>query len=51
MVGTDLVGLITNGPWTGFTYGGQSVVVDGEGEVFAILRDRDVEVRVLDVPY
>jgi len=50
VVGTDLVGEMTHGPWTGRTYGGGSVVADGSGNVLAILRDRDTEVRVLDLP-
>ena len=50
VIGTDLVGIITHGPWTGRAYGGQSVVADCDGEVLAVLRDRDVEVRVLEVP-
>jgi len=50
VVGTDLVGVITHGPWTGQTYGGGSVVADGSGRVVALLRDRDVEVRVVELP-
>jgi predicted amidohydrolase len=50
VVGTDLVGVIMHGPWQGQTYGGASVVADGAGHVLAVLRDRDVEVRVVDVP-
>ncbi len=50
VVGTDLVGLITAGPWKGKTYGGQSVVADRKGEVVGVLRDRDTEVRVFDLP-
>ena len=49
VVGTDLVGRTTSGPWTGKTYGGQSVVADREGKVLTILRDRDAEVRVIDL--
>ena len=49
VVGTDLVGMITHGPWTGQTYGGQSVVSDREGKILAILRDRDVDVRVIEL--
>jgi len=49
-IGTDLVGGITHGPWAGRTYGGQSVVADRDGNILAILRDRDVDVRVLEVP-
>jgi predicted amidohydrolase len=50
VVGTDLVGVISHGPWKGQTYGGGSVVADGSGQVLAVLRDRDVEVRVVEVP-
>lgn len=49
VVGTDLVGEMTHGPWKGKTYGGASVVADGTGKVLAVLRDRDVDVRVMDV--
>jgi predicted amidohydrolase len=50
VVGTDVVGVMTHGPWKGQTYGGASVVSDGSGKVLAVLRDRDVEVRVIDLP-
>jgi len=50
VVGTDLVGVMTHGPWKGQTFGGASVVADGAGNVVATLRDRDVEVRIVDVP-
>jgi len=47
VVGTDLVGQMTHGPWKGQTYGGASVVVDAAGKVLDILRDRDVDVRTV----
>lgn len=50
VVGTDLVGMMTHGPWKGQTFGGASVVADGAGKTLAVLRDRDVEVRVVDAP-
>jgi len=50
VVGTDLVGSISAGPWKGKTYGGQSVVSDRHGKVLAVLADRDVDIRVLEVP-
>jgi predicted amidohydrolase len=50
VVGTDLVGVISAGPWKGKTYGGQSVVADAAGNVLGTLRDRDAEVRVFDLP-
>jgi len=50
VVGTDLLGVMMHGPWKGSTYGGASVVADGSGKVLATLRDRDVEVRVIELP-
>ncbi|HTP89002.1 MAG TPA: carbon-nitrogen hydrolase family protein [Bryobacteraceae bacterium] len=49
VIGTDLVGVMMHGPWKGQTYGGASLVVDASGAVVATLRDRDVEVRVVEV--
>lgn len=49
VVGTDLVGVMTHGPWKGWTYGGASVVADGSGKILETLRDRDVEVRVVEL--
>ncbi len=49
MVGTDLVGVMSHGPWKGWTYGGASFVADGTGKILHRLRDRDVEVRVIDL--
>jgi predicted amidohydrolase len=50
VVAVNLVGAMTRGPWSGRTFGGASLVADASGEVIARLRDRDVEVRVVDVP-
>jgi len=47
VVGTDVIGEMTHGPWKGQTYGGASVVVDAAGKVLHVLRDRDVEVRTV----
>jgi len=47
VVGTDVIGEMTHGPWKGQTYGGASVVVNGSGKVLHVLRDRDVEVRTV----
>jgi len=49
VVGTDCVGMITHGPWTGKTYGGRSLVADRKGEVLGLLRDRDAEVRLFEI--
>jgi N-carbamoylputrescine amidase len=50
VVATDLVGVMTHGPWKGQVYGGSSVVADAAGNLLAVLRDRDVDVRVVTVP-
>ena len=47
VVGTDVIGQMSHGPWKGQTYGGASVVVDAAGKVLHVLRDRDVEVRTV----
>ena len=49
-VGTDLVGAISQGPWRGRTYGGASVVADASGTVLEVLRDRDTDLRVVELP-
>jgi len=50
VVAANLVGQMTHGPWKGQTFDGASLEIDGSGEVFVRLRDRDVEVRVVDLP-
>jgi N-carbamoylputrescine amidase len=50
IIGTDLVGVMSQGPWRGRTYGGASVVANATGEIVCRLRDRDVEVRVVELP-
>jgi len=48
-VGVDLVGAMSHGPWTGRTYGGSSFVADGRGQILLTLRDRDTDVRVIEL--
>jgi N-carbamoylputrescine amidase len=48
VVGVDVVGTISHGPWKGFVYGGQSVVCDRDGTVLAVLGDRKEEVRTVE---
>ena len=50
MAGVDLVGEMTHGPWAGWTYGGSSFVADGEGHILLTARDRDTDLRVIDLP-
>ena len=45
--GTDLIGEISHGPWTGLVYGGQSVAADEAGNILARGKDRDREVIIV----
>ncbi|MBN1588649.1 MAG: carbon-nitrogen hydrolase family protein [Pirellulales bacterium] len=49
VVGTDLVGQISNGPERGRIYGGASVAVASDGTVLALAKDRDRDVKVFTV--
>lgn len=46
VVGTNLVGQITHGPWSGWTYGGHSVAADKAGRLIAVGNDFDRDVRL-----
>jgi predicted amidohydrolase len=50
VIGTNLVGQITHGPWTGRTYGGHSVATDRTGGILGLGRDFDREIKVIEVP-
>jgi len=49
VVGTNLVGQITNGPWKGRVYGGHSVAVDKTGKIISVASDRDRDISVIGV--
>ncbi len=49
VVGTNLVGQITHGPWAGQTYAGHSVAADRTGEILAVGRDFDRDVVMVTV--
>ena len=49
MAGVDLVGEMTHGPWAGWTYGGSSFVADGKGRILLTAKDRDTDLRVIEV--
>jgi len=51
VIGTDLIGQISHGPWTGLVYGGASIVSDAQGNILAIGKDRDREVIIVDITY
>lgn len=50
VVGADLVGILTNGPWQGQVYGGQSVACDKKGAIIALGKDREPDLLVFTVP-
>jgi predicted amidohydrolase len=50
VIGTNLVGAITHGPWTGRTYAGHSVAADRTGEILARGRDFDRDIVMVAVP-
>ncbi len=49
VIGTDLVGAISHGPWSGLVYGGLSVVSDASGTVLVKGKDRDRDLVILDL--
>lgn len=49
MVGVDLVGEMTHGPWTGWTYGGSSFVADATGGILLTARDRNTDLQVIEL--
>jgi predicted amidohydrolase len=49
VIGTNLVGMISNGSWTGSVYGGQSIAVDENGKILASCKDRDRDIKVVSI--
>jgi predicted amidohydrolase len=49
VVGTDLIGQISHGPWAGQIYGGQSVAANKKGEIIALGKDRERDILVFEV--
>ncbi|MFC1725446.1 carbon-nitrogen hydrolase family protein [candidate division KSB1 bacterium] len=50
VIGTDVVGEITKGPWSGQVYGGQSVAFDAAGNILAAAKDRDRDIVIVSIP-
>jgi len=50
VIGTDLVGAISHGPWTGLVYGGLSIASDTTGTILAKGKDRDRDLIIFDLP-
>ena len=49
VVGTNLVGEITKGPWKGRIFGGQSVAADKNGKTLTIGADRDRDIKIVSI--
>jgi len=49
VVGTNLVGQITKGPWAGRVYGGQSTAADKTGKIIAVAKDRDRNILIVSI--
>jgi len=49
VVGTNLVGEITKGPWKGRVYGGHSIAVDKTGKTISIAKDRDRDINIVRI--
>lgn len=49
VIGTDLVGEISHGPWKGRTYGGCSVSADEKGTILGLCTNRDREINVFTI--
>jgi predicted amidohydrolase len=49
VIGTNLVGEITNGPWKGRIYGGQSLAVDRKGRIVSVAKDRDRDINIISI--
>ncbi len=49
VIGTNLIGQITHGPWTGRTYAGHSVAADRTGRILARGRDFDRDVVMVTI--
>jgi predicted amidohydrolase len=49
VIGTNLVGEITHGPWKGRIYGGRSIAADGTGRIVSVAKDRDRDIIIINV--
>jgi predicted amidohydrolase len=49
VIGTNLVGQITKGPWSARVYGGQSIAVDKTGKILTVAKDRDRDIKIVSI--
>ena len=48
VVGTNLVGEITHGPWKGRVFGGHSAAADKTGRTVAVAKDRERDINIVE---
>lgn len=49
LIGVNLVGAITHGPWTGMIFGGQSIASNEEGIIMGRCADRDQDLEIVSI--
>ena len=49
VIGTNLVGEITHGPWKDRIYGGQSLAADRTGRIVSVVKDRDRDINIINI--
>ena len=49
VIGTNLIGQVSHGPWTGQIYGGQSVAYDPEKDILMIGKDRERDIVIFKI--
>lgn len=49
VLGTNPVGRISRGPWSGRVYGGKSIAVDKMGNIIDTAKDRDRDIKIVPI--
>ncbi len=49
VIGTNLIGQISHGPWTGQIYGGLSVAFDNKRNILVVGKDRERDIAVITI--
>jgi predicted amidohydrolase len=49
VIGTNLIGQVSHGPWTGQVYGGQSVAYDNRNNMLKIGKDRERDIVLINI--
>lgn len=49
VIGTDLIGQVSHGPWTGQVYGGQSAGYDPKSGVLVVGKDRERDIATITI--